>query len=151
MLAWVAGEEWKLDAYRRYDATQDPRDEPYCVLACRMLHVPDGTFTPDSPERRIGKMAISLAATWAVPARSREFAPGVFDEAKREQIKNEWRAAHPNIKDFWYEIDRAAWTAVQDRGRIVRCGPVAFRCVGTFLQLKLPSAASSAIPSPAPN
>jgi DNA polymerase len=29
VLAWVAGEGWKLDAYRRYDATRDPRDEPY--------------------------------------------------------------------------------------------------------------------------
>src|SRR5262249_22033813 len=29
VLAWIAGEEWKLDSYRRYDATQDPRDEPY--------------------------------------------------------------------------------------------------------------------------
>ena len=29
VLAWIAGEEWKLDSYRRNDATQDPRDEPY--------------------------------------------------------------------------------------------------------------------------
>ena len=55
VLAWVANEEWKLDAHRRFDATQDPRDEPYCVLACRMLHKPDGSFTPELPERRIGK------------------------------------------------------------------------------------------------
>jgi DNA polymerase bacteriophage-type len=68
-----------------------------------------------------------------------KFAPGVFDEVKREQIKNEWRAAHPNIKNFWYAIDRTAWDAVHERGRIVRCGPVAFRCVGASLLLKLPS------------
>ena len=56
VLAWVAGEEWKLDAYRRYDATRDPRDEPYCVLACRMLHLPEGSVTPGTRERAFGKV-----------------------------------------------------------------------------------------------
>ena len=150
VLAWVAGEQWKLDAYSRYDATQDPRDEPYCVLACRMLHVPDGSFTPQSPERKIGKTGDLACGYMGGAGAIEKFAPGVFDEAERNQIKNEWRAAHPNIKKFWYEIDRAAWDAVQNRGSMVRCGPVAFRCVGTFLFLKLPSRPQARL-SPRPN
>jgi DNA polymerase len=146
VLAWVGGEQWKLDAYSRYDATQDPRDEPYCILACRMLHVPDGTFTPDSPERKIGKTADLACGYMGGASAIEKFAPGVFDEAQREQIKTEWRAAHPNIKRFWYDLDRAAWTAVQDRGRIVPCGPVEFRAMGTFLFLKLPSGRKLAYP-----
>ena len=55
VLAWVAGEEWKLDAYRRFDATRDPRDEPYCVTACKIFRVPAGTYTKNSPERTVGK------------------------------------------------------------------------------------------------
>src|SRR5262249_18918205 len=55
IVASVAGEDWKIDAYRRYDATHDPRDEPYCVLACRMLHQPAGSITPDKPGRAYGK------------------------------------------------------------------------------------------------
>src|SRR5262245_8038886 len=51
VLAWVAGERWKLDAYRRYDATRDPRHEPYCETACRIFRVPSGSYTKDSPER----------------------------------------------------------------------------------------------------
>ena len=39
VLAWVAGEEWKLDSYRRFDATRDPRDEPYCITACKIFGV----------------------------------------------------------------------------------------------------------------
>jgi DNA polymerase len=56
VLAWVAGEEWKLEAYRRYDATRDPRDEPYCILAARMLKLPEGSITP-------GNRAADRAAT----------------------------------------------------------------------------------------
>ena len=108
--------------------------------------MPDGSFTPESPERKIGKTADLACGYMGGAGAIEKFAPGVFDEAKREQIKNEWRAAHPNIKNFWYEIDRAAWAAVQNRGSIVRCGPVAFRCVGAFLFLKLPSGRKLAYP-----
>jgi DNA polymerase bacteriophage-type len=145
-IAWVANEQWKLAAYSRYDASQDSRDEPYCVLACRMLHVPDGSFTAESPERLIGKTADLACGYMGGASAIEKFAPGVFDTAKREQIKNEWRAAHPNIRNFWYEIDRAAWQAVQNRGSVVRCGPVAFRCLGAFLYLKLPSGRKIAYP-----
>ena len=55
VLAWVADEEWKLESYRRFDATQDPRDEPYCVTACKIFRVPDGSFIKESPERGVGK------------------------------------------------------------------------------------------------
>ena len=52
------------------------------------------------------------------------------------------------IKRFWHDIDRAAWTAVRERGRIVRCGRVAFKCAGAFLQLKLPSGRKLSYPQP---
>jgi DNA polymerase len=146
VLGWVAGEQWKIDAHARYDASQDPRDEPYCVLACRMLHKPDGSFTPESPERRIGKYSDLACGYMGGAGAIERIAPGVFGESEREQIKDEWRAAHPNIKKFWYAIDRAAWTAVQNRGDIVSCGLVSFRCVGTSLFLKLPSGRKLAYP-----
>ena len=147
VLAWVGNEQWKLDAHRRFDATQDPRDEPYCVLACRMLHAPEGSFTPESPERRIGKYSDLACGYMGGAAAIERIAPGVFDENQREQIKNEWRAAHPRIKDFWYAIDRAAWAAVENRGNIIRCGPISFRTVGTSLFLKLPSGRKLAYPN----
>jgi DNA polymerase len=63
VLAWVAGEQWKLDSCRRFDATRDPRDEPYCITACKIFRVPDGTFDKNSPERNVGKTADLI---WAV-------------------------------------------------------------------------------------
>jgi DNA polymerase len=59
-----------------------------------------------------------------------------------------WRAAHPNIKQLWGRLDRAAWTAVQERGRVVRCGVVRFQCNGIFLQLTLPSGRALSYPQP---
>ena len=44
VLADVADQKWKLDAYRRYDATRDPRDEPYSETACRIYGKPSGSF-----------------------------------------------------------------------------------------------------------
>ena len=146
VLAWVAGEQWKLDAYHCYDRTRDPKSEPYCLLACRMLHVPDGTFTPELPERKIGKVADLACGYMGGQAAVEKFAPGVFNEAERERIKNDWRAAHPTVVNFWYAIDRAAWAAVQDRGSVVRCGPISFKCAGAFLFLKLPSGRKLSFP-----
>jgi DNA polymerase len=146
VLAWVAGEEWKLEAYRRYDATRDPRDEPYCVLAGRMLHLPEGTVTPDSRERTFGKTGDLACGYQGGEAAIEKFAQGVFSLEERTQIKTEWRAAHPAVKKFWHAVDHAAWTAVRERGRVVVCGPVAFKCCGNFLFLKLPSGRKLAYP-----
>jgi DNA polymerase len=57
-LAWAAGEEWKVTSYRRFDATQDPKTEPYSVTACKLLRLPEGSITPDNKdERALGKVA----------------------------------------------------------------------------------------------
>jgi predicted permease len=40
---------------RHSGLSSDPRDEVYCITACKILRVPDGSFNKDSPERKIGK------------------------------------------------------------------------------------------------
>jgi DNA polymerase len=148
VLAWVAGEEWKLDSYRRYDATRDRREEPYCETACKILRVPSGTYTKDSPERNIGKTCDLAFGYMGGLAAWRKFEPERFSDAEVEVFKKEWLAAHPKIKRFWYDLDRAAWIAVRDRGQIIRCGRVVFKCAGAFLFLKLPSGRKLAYPYP---
>jgi DNA polymerase len=145
VLAWIAGEEWKLDSYRRYDATRDPRDEAYCETACKIFRMPSGTYTK---ERSVGKTCDLAFGYMGGLNAWRKFEPGQFSDAEVEAFKKEWRAAHRAIKQFWYDIDRAAWTAVRERGRVVRCGRVAFKCVGAFQFLKLPSDRKLAYPQP---
>jgi len=148
VLAWIAGEEWKLDAYRRYDATRDPRDEVYCETACKIFRVPSGSYTKDSPERGVGKTCDLAFGYMGGLGAWRKFEPDRFTDQEVETFKTEWRAAHPAIKRFWHDIDRAAKTAVRERGRVVRCDRVSFKCAGAFLFLKLPSGRKLAYPQP---
>jgi DNA polymerase len=148
VLAWIADETWKLDTYRRFDATHDPKDEPYCITARKIFGVPHGTYTKNSPERAVGKTCdLSFGFMGGLGA-WRKFEPDRFTDEEVKRFQADWRAAHPQIKRFWYQIDRAAWTAVRERGRVISCGRVAFRCNGAFLLLKLPSGRKLAYPLP---
>ena len=148
VLAWVAGEEWKLDSYRRFDATHDPRDEPYCITACKIFRKPEGSFTKGSPERSVGKTCDLAFGYMGGLGAWRKFEPDRFTDDEVKTFNAEWRAAHPKIKRFWYDVDRAALMAVRERGRVFRCGPVAFKSAGAFLWLKLPSGRKLAYPQP---
>jgi DNA polymerase len=149
VLAWVAGEEWKLDSYRRFDATHDPRDEPYCITACKLFNKPNGTFTKDDPERAVGKVAdLALGYSGGIAAWRKWDDPDRFSDDEVKGFIHAWRSAHANIKKFWYRLDKAAWTAVQQRGVVARCGAVRFICNGTFLQLTLPSGRKITYPQP---
>jgi DNA polymerase len=147
-LAWVAGEDWKLDSYRRFDATQDSRDEPYCATACKIFRVPDGTFNSVSPERKVGKVCDLAFGYQGGLGAWRKFEPDRFSDQEVEQFKLDWRAAHPAIRKFWYAIDRAAWEAVRQRERVIRCGRLLLKCTGSYLFIKLPSGRKLAYPFP---
>jgi DNA polymerase len=148
ILAWVSDESWKVDSYRRFDATHDPRDEPYCITACKIFGVPDGTYNDKSPERKVGKVC-DLAFGYQGGLNAwRKFEPDRFTDVEVEQFKLDWRAAHPNIKRFWYAIDRATWEAVRNREHVIRCGRLLLKCTGAYLFIKLPSGRKLAYPYP---
>src|SRR5262249_1665914 len=146
VLAWVAGEEWKCDAYRRYDATGDACDEPYRVTAGKIFHTVPGNITKQ--QRNAGKTCdLAFGYMGGINA-WRKFDPDRFTDEEVKNFNAEWRAAHPAIRQFWYNVDRAALTAVRERGRVVHIGPVAFKSTGTFLLLKLPSGRKLSYPQP---
>lgn len=145
VLAWAANESWKLDSYRRFDATHDPSDEPYRVTAGKIFHIHPANVTKE--QRSVGKTCdLAFGFQGSINA-FRKF-PDQFTDTEIKTFNIEWRAAHPNIRRFWYDIDRAALTAVRERGRIVRCGPIAFKSAGSFLLLKLPSGRKISYPQP---
>ncbi|MBQ9615739.1 MAG: hypothetical protein IJR38_05315, partial [Selenomonadaceae bacterium] len=69
-------------------------------------------------------------------------AMGAIEAGMREEelapLVQAWRAASPNIVRFWWDIDRAAKTAVFEREKAV-IGNVSFKYESGFLFITLPS------------
>jgi hypothetical protein len=88
VLAWLAGETWKLQAYCKFDVSHDPRDEVYCINACKIYHVPEGTYDKKSPERKIGKTCDVAFGFMGGLGAFRKFEPDQFTDAEVEIFKN---------------------------------------------------------------
>jgi DNA polymerase len=76
VLAWLAGEDWKLENYRKFDRTQDPALEPYCVAATKILKRPI-TRTTRLAGRSV-KPAISPSGTAADSGRGASLIPATL-------------------------------------------------------------------------
>jgi DNA polymerase len=138
VLAWLAGEEQKLDAFRRFDAGTGPDLYKLAAGAIYRCDVADVS----KEQRQIGKVSelalgyqggkgafISMAALYGIEV----------DEDRAEEIKLAWRAANPNIVQFWYDLDDAAMAAVSRPGQVCKVGPVQYAVKGGIMWCKLPS------------
>ncbi len=133
MLAWIAGETTKLDQWRTFDATGDPRDEPYFILgkACGM---------PDETARHGKFVDLAFGYMGGIAAYAGTTYEGdPSTDAEREQFKATWRQLHPRTMAFWYAVDGAAIEAVRTPGKVQSGHGLRFQCADDFLKLKLPS------------
>lgn len=162
VLAWQAGEEWKLDAFRDYDAGTGP--DLYKLAYANSFRVPVETVADD--QRQIGKvqeLALGYAggkgafATMAaafgivvIPDKQNERpdAKMILTESEVETIKKGWRDAHPETVKYWASQYAAALEAVQHPGRRTDSGPCAFKQSGPFLLCQLPSGRTLSYPYP---
>src|SRR5262249_3581526 len=110
-LAWLAGEDWKLEAYRKYDETGDPQYEPYCVMASQALK---RTVTPDDEAgRNFGKTYdLAFGFGGGLGAWRKFDNSDTYSDAEIEQFKHAYRDSHPATRQFWHELERAAHACV---------------------------------------
>jgi DNA polymerase len=127
-LAWFAGEEKKLAAFRALDAGTGP--DIYCVTASGMF---GRTITKRDPERQPGKI-LELAGGYgggvkAIRKTARKSGLKWSNE-KCAEYRDRWRAANPNIVRFWAELESAAFQCVATRQDQTAAGRVHFamRC-----------------------
>ena len=139
VLAWLAGETTKLNIYR-------DGGDPYVHAAAKIYNILLEMVT--KAQRGIGKVS-DLACGFgggkgAFQAMAKVYGVKVSD-AEAEHIKEAWRAAHPNIVNFWYRLERAAMNAVLKPGQTFDAHgttpgrPIKYRTAGSFLWCQLPS------------
>lgn len=161
VLAWAAGEDWKLQAFRDYDAGTGP--DLYKVAYGRSFGIAPEDVT--KPQRQIGKveelalgyqgglgafqsMAVNYGIT-VVPFLTADNAGNeVLSEDQVREIVQGWRGAHPATKNLWYRCEEAAISAVKNPGKIYEAGPVQYRAYGDFLKCRLPSGRTLSYPFP---
>ena len=96
-LAWYAGAEWKLDAYRH-------GKDMYKVLGAQMFGVHYDDIDKSSLERRAGKVGELSCGYQAGPTAVQKFADGMgisMNEAEAADLVWKWRSTNPEIVQFW--------------------------------------------------
>ena len=133
VIAWLAGENWRNEVFAGHGKI-------YEASASYMFGVPIEEITRDSPLRQKGKIAeLALGYGGSVGALK---AMGALDMGLgKEELKplvDTWRAANPNITKFWWDVDRAALTAVKGRTTTQTHG-IVFEFRSGMLLVHLPS------------
>lgn len=140
VLAWLAGESWKLEAFRAFD--NGTGHDLYLIGAGKILNKqPQDVSKPERqaygkvPELALGYQGgvgafVTMGANYGVNLPTHQV----------ETIRDGWREAHPMIKQFWYDMENAAIDAVNDPGISYYAGnKIRFKMTGSFLAMQLPS------------
>jgi len=140
-LAWLAGEEWKLEAFRAFDAGNGP--DLYLVGAAAVLGKPVDQITPDERQAqgKVPELACGYqGAVGAFQAMAKIYGLDMGDKRALEIVKA-WRKKNSRIVELWYELERQAIRAVEQPGLRLEAadGKLVFQRDGAWLRMRLPS------------
>lgn len=134
VIAWLAGETWRMKVFQSHGKI-------YEASASQMFHVPIEEITKGNPLRQKGKIAeLALGYGGSVGALEAMGALKMgLDADELPDLVTAWRKANPKITKFWWDVDRAAMTAVGDHRTIKIQYGITFSYQDGFLFIKLPS------------
>ena len=110
VLAWIAGEQWVLDAFEN-------GEDIYCRTASRMFGVPVEKHGVNGHLRQKGKIA-TLACGYQGALGALKAMGGIemgLSEDELQSIVDFWREANPNIVSLWWDIDSVVKRVVKTR------------------------------------
>lgn len=146
VIAWLAGEKWKLDVFNTHGKI-------YEATGARMFNVQMEDIKKGSSERdaaKISELALGFqggvgALTQMIESeKARAYEQGKpwnFNptDDEKDLFVSRWRGANPKIKQYWYDTDESAITAVLEPGSVVKCGFVTYHMAKNVLFCTLPS------------
>ena len=133
VLAWIAGEEWTLEAFRQ-------GKDIYCETASMMYRVPVEKHGQNSHLRQKGKVAV-LACGYqgGVGAMKRMDKGGSIPEDELQSVVDQWREANPKVVKLWRTCELGAKTAIQEHRTVRLAHGIAFSYINRNLFIQLPS------------
>lgn len=185
VLAWLAGEQWKLDAFYTFDAGNGP--DLYKLAYSKSFGVPADKVNKD--QRQIGKVQelalgyqggvgafLTFATAYGIDLESMaesaiaNIPDDLLSQAKSKlewTKRNErstyglsddafnvcsaftaaWRDNHPEIVEWWSELESSAALAINNPGKSIECRKVKFQMTGVWLRIKLPSGRNLCYPN----
>lgn len=135
VIAWLAGEKWRLEVFSTHGKI-------YEASAAQMFNVPIETIGKKSPLRQKGKVAeLALGYQGGTNALISMGALGMgIQEDELKPLVDAWRKANPQIKKLWFEIERAAFQAIERPGDVIPFNKgMAFYMQSGSLMMQLPS------------
>ena len=134
VIAWLADEGWRLEVFATHGKI-------YEASASQMFGVPIEEITKGSPLRQKGKVA-ELALGYQGGASALEVMGALKMGLSAEELPelvSQWRAANPNIVQFWDEVGRGALRAVKEQTTVKIRHGIQFIYSSEALFAKLPS------------
>lgn len=143
VIAWVAGEEWRLDLFK------DPKADIYCASASKMFGVP--VHKGDELRQR-GKVAeLALGFGGGINALTTMDTKKALTEDEKPEILSKWREANKKIVSLWKSLEIAAKKCIGTRMaqvfEIDSLSSLTFRYESGAMTIELPSGRKLFYPS----
>lgn len=143
VIAWVAGEEWRLDLFK------DPKADIYCASASKMFGVP--VHKGDELRQR-GKVAeLALGYGGGVNALTTMDTKKALKDDEKPEILSKWREANKKVVSLWKSLENAAKKCISTRTaqvfEIDSLASIIFRYESGAMTIEIPSGRKLFYPS----
>ena len=108
VIAWLAGETWRMQAFAE-------GKDIYCASASKIFGVPVVKHGINGHLRQKGKVAELACGYGGSVGAMKAMGGAEMSDTELKQLVTDWRTASPHIVQLWWDVERAALTAVREQ------------------------------------